>query len=235
MKSVVSNPAFCIAITMACYLLAQQLQKRAKIYFLHPILVAILMLMFLLKVFNIVYEDYEKGSHMLTFLLKPAVVALGLPLFQQLEKIKKQVLPIVISQLVGCIVGIISAVLIAWSMGATREVIFSIAPKSVTTPIAMEVSQEIGGVPSLTACIVIIAGILGASFGYIVMKYFKIDNPIAQGLAMGTAAHAIGTDRSMGISPTFGAFSSLGLIVNGVLTALLAPYILQLLAIWVPF
>ncbi|QNL49767.1 LrgB family protein [Olivibacter sp. SDN3] len=234
MKNIFVSPAFSIAVTLACYFFALKLHKRTMLFFLHPILVSIALLITLLTIFHVEYEQYEEGSRMLSYLLKPAVVALGVPLFRQLEKIKKQVLLIVISQLVGCVFGIISVVLTAWLMGATREVIFSIAPKSVTTPIAMEVSREIGGIPSLTACIVIIAGILGASSGYVIMKLFRIDNPIAQGLSMGTAAHAIGTAKSMDISPTFGAFSSLGLIINGILTALLAPYILRLLAIWIP-
>jgi putative effector of murein hydrolase len=120
-------------------------------------------------------------------------------------------------------------------MGASKEVIFSLAPKSVTTPIAMEVSHTIGGIPSLTAAVVVIVGIFGAIFGYTLLKWLHVNNPIAQGLSMGTAAHAVGASRSMEISPTFGAYSSLGLIANGIFTAILTPYILQLLGCWIIF
>ena len=163
------------------------------------------------------------------------MVALGVPLYQQLEKIKKQALYILLSQLTGCIVGIVSVVVIAKLMGASKEVIYSLAPKSVTTPIAMEVSRTVGGIPSLTAAVVVVVGIFGAIYGYTIMKWAKIHNPIAQGLSMGTAAHAVGTSKSMEISPTFGAYSSVGLIINGIFTAILTPYILQVLNIWMKF
>ena len=134
---------------------------------------------------------------------------------------------------VGCVVGIVSVVLIAKAMGASREIIYSLAPKSVTTPIAIEVSKAIHGIPPLTASVVIVVGIFGGIFGYTIMKWTRVKNPVAQGLSMGTAAHAVGTSRSMEISPTFGAMSSIGLIVNGIFTAILTPYILQLINIWI--
>ena len=152
-------------------------------------------------------------------------------MYQQLERIKKQALQILISQLAGCITGVVSVVLIAKALGASKDVIVSLAPKSVTTPIAMEVSHAIGGIPALTAAVVVIVGIFGAIFGYTLMKWLRISNPIAQGLSMGTAAHAVGTSKSMEISANFGAYSSLGLIANGIFTAILTPYILKLLHI----
>ena len=140
-----------------------------------------------------------------------------------------------VSQLAGCIVGIVSVVLIAYWMGASKEIIYSLAPKSVTTPIAIEVSKAIGGIPPLTASVAIVVGIFGGIFGYSIMKLTRVKNPIAQGLSMGTAAHVVGTSKSMEISPAFGAMSSIGLIVNGILTAILTPYILQLMNIWIKF
>ncbi|MEO7766904.1 MAG: LrgB family protein, partial [Ferruginibacter sp.] len=188
-----------------------------------------------LSVFKIGYGYYNEGGKMIQFFLKPAVVALGVPLYLQLERIKKQALHIIISQLIGCIVGVVAVVLIAKMMGASKLVILSLAPKSVTTPIAMEVAHSIGGIPSLTAAIVVVVGLFGAIFGYTLLKFLHINNPIAQGLSMGTAAHAMGTSRSMEISPTFGAYASLGLIANGIFTAILTPYILKLLGYWITF
>ena len=185
--------------------------------------------------FNIDYAHFEKGGKLIEFFLKPAIVALGIPLYQQLEKIKKQAVPILVSQLVGCVVGIVSVVLIAKLMGASREIIYSLAPKSVTTPIAIEISKTIGGIPALTASVVVVVGIFGAIFGYTIMKWTRVKNPMAQSLSMGTAAHAVGTSKSMEISPAFGAMSSIGLIVNGIFTAILTPYILQVLSIWITF
>ncbi|MFT3903985.1 MAG: LrgB family protein [Niabella sp.] len=228
MNTFLNSPAFVIAFTFVVYYAAQQLEKRTQKVILNPILVSIIVIIAALNVMGISYTSYHEGCQMIEFLLKPAVVAMGVPLYHQLEKIKKQTLSILVSQAVGCIVSIVSVVIIAKYLGAPKEVILSLAPKSVTTPIAIEVSRSIGGIPALTASVVIFVGIFGSIFGYAIMHRTWVKNPVSQGLSMGTAAHAVGTSRSMEISPRFGAFSSLGLIVNGILTALLAPYIVQI-------
>ena len=133
-----SNQYFLIALTFGLFFLAKLLQKRTAILALNPILITIALLICFLEVTDIPYETYQKGGAMIEFWLKPAVVALGVPLYQQLEQIKKQLVPILISQLVGCTVGIVSVVLIAKYMGATPDVVISLAPKSVTTPIRSE-------------------------------------------------------------------------------------------------
>ena len=217
------------------YFGAQKIQKKTGWIILNPILISIVIIITFLSVFNIDYAHFEKGGKLIEFFLKPAIVALGVPLYEQLEKIKKQAVPILVSQLVGCVVGIVSVVLIAKLMGASREIIYSLAPKSVTTPIAIEISKTIGGIPALTASVVVVVGIFGAIFGYTIMKWTRVKNPMAQSLSMGTAAHAVGTSKSMEISPAFGAMSSIGLIVNGIFTAILTPYILQVLSIWITF
>ena len=168
---------------------------------------------------------------MIEFWLKPAVVALGVPLYKELSAIRKQLLPLLMSELAGCVVGIISVVLVARMLGATQEVVLSLAAKSVTTPIAMEVTHAIGGIPSLTAAVVICVGIFGGMTGFKVMKITRIGSPIAQGLSMGTAAHAMGTSRAMDVSGKYGAFASLGLTINGIFTALLTPTILDVLGL----
>ena len=226
---------FIVAFTFLVYYLAQKLQQKAHSIILNPILVSIIIIIAFLKVFKIDYSYYHEGSMMINFFLKMAVVALGVPLYQQLEKIKKQAIHIVVSQFAGCVVGVVSVVMIAKWMGASKEVIFSLAPKSVTTPIAIEISKTIGGIPALTASVVVVVGIFGAIFGYQIMRLVRVRNPMSQGLSMGTAAHAVGTSKSMEISPAFGAMSSLGLIMNGIFTAILAPYILQVLGLWISF
>lgn len=234
MKSFFQSEVFIVAFVFLAYFAGKQIQKRTKLILLNPILIAVIIIIAFLSTFKIDYQSFHEGSKLIEFFLKPAVVALGVPLYQQLEKIKKQAIPILVSQLVGCVVGIISVVLIAKAMGAPKEIIYSLAPKSVTTPIAIEVSKTINGIPPLTASVVIVVGIFGAIFGYTIMKWTRVKNPVAQGLSMGTAAHAVGTSRSMEISPKFGAMSSIGLIVNGIFTAILTPYILELINIWFP-
>lgn len=224
-----SNNIVLLAITFGVYYLARQLQKCTGWVILNPILVTIAVLIVFLKVTGISYETYEAGGQYIDFWLKPAIVALGVPLYQHLGQIRKQLLPILMSQMVGCIVGLVSVVTIAALMGASREVIVSLAPKSVTTPIAMEVCNTAGGIPSLTAAIVVCVGLFGAVFGFKILEVWHIRNPFSQGISMGTASHAVGTSRAMEKGETYGAYSSLGLILNGVLTALLTPFVLKLL------
>lgn len=225
------NEFFLLFITFGIYFLTKLLQKKTGLVLLNPILLTIAIIIIFLKIANIPYEIYNEGGHLIEFWLKPAVVALGVPLYLQLEVIKKQLLPILLSQLAGCIIGVISVVLIAKLMGASQEVILSLAPKSVTTPIAMEVSKTIGGIPSLTAAAVVCVGLLGAICGFKAMQIMHVDSPIAQGLSIGTAAHAVGTSTAMDVSRKYGAYASLGLTLNGILTAALTPTILHLLGI----
>ena len=223
------NPIFLLAVTFGLFFGAKWLQKRTGLMLLNPILLTMALLIILLKWSGISYETYSEGGHLIEFWLRPAVVALGVPLYLQLETIKKQLLPILLSQLVGCIVGVVSVVLIARWLGAPQEIIYSLAPKSVTTPIAMDVTKTLGGIPSLTAAVVVGVGLLGGILGMKTMQITHIGSPMAQGLSLGTAAHAVGTSTAMDISSKYGAFASLGLTLNGILTALLTPTILSLL------
>ena len=225
------NKYLLLALTFGAFALFKELQRRTGWVLLNPILLTIALLILFLKLTGISYETYQEGGQLIEFWLKPAVVALGVPLYLQLEMIKKPLLPILLSQLVGCLVGIVSVVLVAKLLGATPDVICSLAPKSVTTPIAMEVSNTTGGIPSLTAAVVVLVGLFGAVFGFKILTLGRVKSPIAQGLSMGTASHAIGTSASMEISRKYGAYASLGLTLNGILTALLTPTILRLLGV----
>lgn len=228
---IMSNPIILLAITFGIYYVARQIQKRTGWVVLNPILITIVVLIALLQLTGISYETYEQGGQYIDFWLKPAIVALGVPLYQNLGQIRRQLLPILMSQLVGCLVGLVSVTLIASALGASHEVIVSLAPKSVTTPIAMEVCKTSGGIPSLTAAIVVIVGLFGAVFGFKILEVWHVHNPFSQGISMGTAAHAVGTSRAMEKGEIYGAYSSLGLILNGVLTALLTPFVLKLLGV----
>ena len=225
------NEFFLLAVTFGVFFFAKLLQKRTGLMLLNPILLTIAALIIFLKVAHISYDTYNEGGRLIEFWLKPAVVALGVPLYLQLETIKKQLLPILLSQLAGCIVGVVSVVLIAKSMGASDEIIYSLAPKSVTTPIAMEVAGSLGGIPSLTAAVVVCVGLLGGILGFKALRLGHVHSPMAQGLSMGTAAHAVGTSAAMDVSRKYGAFASLGLTLNGIFTALLTPSILRLLGL----
>lgn len=223
------NKYFLLALTFVVFMLAKFLQRRTGIALLNPILVSIICLMAFLMCVGIDYETYSEGGEYIDFWLKPAVVALGVPLYKQLESIRKQLLPILLAELAGCIVGIASVVFVAEMLGASKDVVLSLASKSVTTPIAMEITATIGGIPSLTAAVVVCTGIFGGMAGFRMMKMSKVKSPIAQGLSMGTAAHAVGTSAAMDFGYRYGAFSSLGLTLNGLFTALLTPLLLDLM------
>lgn len=227
--SFLDNQYFLLALTFIIYVASQLLQRRTGISMLNPILLSTVAIIVFLLVCDIDYDTYSKGGEFIDFWLKPAVVALGVPLYRQLESIKKQFLPILLAEVAGCIVGIASVVIVAQMLGASREVVMSLASKSVTTPIAIEVTQAIGGIPALTAAVVVCTGIFGGMTGFRMMKLSRVKSPIAQGLSMGTAAHAVGTSVAMETGYRYGAFSSLGLTINGLFTALLTPFILELL------
>lgn len=223
------NEFFLIALTFITFLGAQWLQQRFNTAILSPILITIIALIAFLTLSGIDYETYQHAGLYIDFWLKPAVVALGVPLYRQLETIRKQILPILLAELAGCLVGLISVVLFAELFGATRQVAVSLAPKAVTTPIAIEIASTLGGIPPLTAAVVVCTGIFGNLAGFQLVKLSRVTSPIAGGLSIGTASHAVGTAAAMQRSQRWGAFASLGLTLNGLLTAILAPLILSLL------
>ena len=218
-----------LALTFGVFYAAKSIQRRLGWILFNPILVAIAIIIVFLLVADIPFETYHEGAKMIEFWLKPAVVALGVPLYLQLSSIKRQFLPILASQMMGCIAGIVSVVVIAKIFGASDAVIMSLASKSVTTPIAMEVTQVLGGIPSLTAAIVVITGLIGAIIGFKTLSVGHVRNPMARGLSMGAASHALGTSAAIDRDQFVGAYASLGLTLNGILTALLTPAVIDLI------
>ena len=229
MRTIITNEYFMLALTFGVFYAAKTIQRRLGWVLFNPILIAIAIIIFFLLVMDIPYEKYHEGAKMIEFWLKPAVVALGVPLYLQLSSIKRQFLPILASQLMGCIAGIVSVVVISKLLGASDVVIMSLASKSVTTPIAMEVTQVLGGIPSLTAAIVVITGLIGAIIGFKTLSVSHINNPMALGLSMGAASHALGTSAAMDRDQFVGAYASLGLTLNGIFTALLTPTIIDII------
>ncbi len=224
-----SNDYFLLTLTFGVYFLAKLVRKLLRLPIFNPILVSIAFMICFLMVAHVDYDTYRVSGSKIDFWLKPAVVSLGVPLYKQLSSIKHEMIPIFMSQLVGCLVGIVSVVTLAQYFGASREVVLSLAAKSVTTPIAMEVTESIGGIPSLTATIVVFVGIFGAVTGLRILKYGHIGMPSSQGISLGTASHAVGTSAAMEKSMEHGAYASLGLTLNGIFTAVLTPYILKML------
>lgn len=222
-----SNDYFLLTLTFGVYFLAKLVRKLLRLPLFNPILMSIAFLIIFLRVADVDYEEYRVSGAKIDFWLKPAVVALGVPLYKQLSSIRQEILPILLSQLAGCVVGVVSVVGIARLMGASTDVVLSLAAKSVTTPIAMEVTESVGGIPALTATIVVFVGIFGAITGFRILRYGHIGMPSSQGISLGTASHAVGTSAAMERSMEHGAYASLGLTLNGIFTAILAPYVLH--------
>ena len=226
MKSFLENPLVLLGLTFIVYYGVQMLQKRYKSVFLNPVLLAVSILIGYLLVFNISYDTYKEAGIYIEFWLKPSIVALGVPLYLQLSKIKKQLIPLIVSEVIGSLIGIISVTYIAKMFGASNEILKSLAPKSVTTPIALEISNTLGGISSLTVAAVIVTGILGAILGFKVLQFSQVKSPMGRGISLGTASHALGIMAAFNLSEKHAIYASLGMIFNGVFTAILAPIIM---------
>lgn len=216
------NDLFLITLTFLLFWLFTWLRRKSGVALLNPMILCIAALIVFLRLSGITYEEYSQGGRMIEFWLKPAIVALALPLYHELRHIRNQLMPLLLAEFTGCVAGIISVVLVAGWLGASEEVIRSLAPKSVSTPIAIEISGRIGGIPALTSAIVVIVGMIGAMAGLKMMAWGNVRGPVSKSLSMGTAAHVIGTNRMSEYGERYGAYATLGLIINGILTAFFA-------------
>ncbi|HEY5996115.1 MAG TPA: LrgB family protein [Candidatus Deferrimicrobiaceae bacterium] len=223
-----TTPLPWLTATLAAYQAGAWLFRRGGCHpLLNPVLTAIAALVILLGISGTDYQAYFGGARFIHFLLGPATVALAIPLYREIDLIRKAAAPILVSLLAGSLTAIATAVGIARLFGGGRSILLSLAPKSVTTPIAMGISEQIGGLPSLTAVSVVLTGIGGAVFGGWVLERVGVRDDPARGLAMGVASHGIGTARALQWNRTAGAFSALAMALNGVLTALLLPVLVE--------
>ena len=219
-----ASPLLGLTITLLAYQAAFWLYRRSGLNpLVNPVLVAVTILVLLLTLTGTSYETYFAGAQFVHFLLGPATVALAIPLYMQLRRVRSMLLPVATGLLAGSLTAALSAIAIAKLFGASLPTQLSLAPKSVTTPIAMGIAERIGGIPSLTAVLVIVTGIFGAVSGRYVLDAIKVRDPAIRGFAIGVAAHGIGTARAFQVSEQAGAFAALAMGLNGALTALLLP------------
>ena len=225
-----ASPLIGLTLTLLAYQFAFWLYQRSgHRAWANPVLIAIFLITLFLWATNIPYKRYFEGAQFVHFLLGPATVALAVPLFAQWERLRRMALPLMAALFAGSATAAVSAMFIAKALGATPATVFSLAPKSVTTPIAMGVAEKIGGLPSLTAVLVIITGIVGAMGFPALFRWLGIRDHATQGFSVGLAAHGLGTARAFMFSEEMGAFSALAMGLNGLLTALLLPILLPLL------
>lgn len=222
-----ASPLLGLTLTLLAYQGAVHVNKRCNGHPLaNPVLLAVATLVSLLWLTDTPYGTYFDGAQFVHFLLGPATVALAIPLYAQLDRLKRLAIPLLGALLVGSLTAALSAVAIGGVLGASKATLLSLAPKSVTTPIAMGIAERIGGLPSLTAVLVITTGVIGAIGARYVYRVLHIEDDSVRGFALGIAAHGIGTARAFEESEQMGAFAALAMGLNGLTTALLLPLLI---------
>ncbi|UYP31186.1 LrgB family protein [Pseudomonas sp. Z8(2022)] len=222
-QALTHHPLFGIGITLGAYQLAMAAYERTRWVFLQPVLVSMLTVIGILLLCGLGFAEYRNSVAALTLLLGPATVALAVPLYLNLRRIRQLFWPIILTLLIGGTVATLLGAALAWLFGAERLMLMSMAPKSVTSPIAMLVADQIGGIAALAAVFVMITGVIGAIVGPSILRLCRVHHPAAQGMALGITAHAVGTARALQESDECGAFAALAMSLMGVITAVLLP------------
>ncbi|MCH5342316.1 MAG: LrgB family protein [Acetatifactor sp.] len=211
---------FGMFLTLACYQVGVLVKRKVKVALATPLLVAVVLIIGILLVFHIDYENYENGAKYISYFLTPATVSLAVPLYRRMTLLKKHPAAIFGGIASGVLTAMVSIFLLSLVFGLTHEQYVTILPKSITTAIGMGVSDKMGGIPALTVVAISITGVTGTVLAEVICKLFRIREPIAKGLAIGTAAHALGTSKAMEIGEIEGAMSSLSIVVAGIMTVL---------------
>ena len=221
MKSFLTDSVFLgVVVSLLTYEFGLWFKKKVKIAIFNPLLISVIAVMVFLVVFHIDYADYQEGAKYISYLLTPATVCLAVPLYEQISLLKKNLKAVMLGILSGVLASLVGVLLMAKLFGLSHEEYVTLLPKSITTAIGMGVSEELGGIVTITVAVIIITGILGNMIGETVCKIFHIEEPVAKGLALGTASHAIGTAKAMEIGEVEGAMSSLAIAVAGLLTVI---------------
>lgn len=225
-----ASPLLHLTLTLAAFQVGMWIYRRGQLNpLLNPVLIAVIIIVALLVATGTAYPTYFAGAQFVHFLLGPATVALAIPLYRQFERVRRSALAVVSSILAGSLTAALSAIALGWLLGASKETLISLAPKSVTAPVAMGIAERLGGLPSLTAVLVIATGIIGAMIGPPLLNLCGVKIWAARGLAIGTASHGIGTARALQVNEVAGAFAGLAMGLNALATSLILPLLLRLL------
>jgi predicted murein hydrolase (TIGR00659 family) len=229
MKGMLDSPIFGIIITIVTYEIGLLVYRRTKLSVLNPLLISMLMIISFLTIFKIDLGTYNIGGSFISVFLAPATVILAVPLYSKIEILKKNLKEILLGIAAGTAVSIISVLVLSKIMVLDKSILLSLIPKSITTPVGIELSKQLGGIPSITIAAILIAGITGAVIVPTVCHKLKIKDKVALGIALGTSAHAVGTSKAMEIGETEGAMSGLAIGITALMTVLIAPIILNFL------
>lgn len=223
MEGIINNPLFGVIISLIAFEIGKFIFNKTKLAIFNPLLIATIIVMGFLNIFHITVVDYMLGGNLIVFFLAPATVVLAIPLFQQIDLLKKHFIPIIGGGIVGAVVAILSVIILGKLLGIDHQLLVSFMPKSITTPIGIELSKMLGGIPSITVFAIIITGITGNVTAPFIYSIFRIKNPIAKGLGLGISSHAVGTSRAIEMGKVEGAMSALSIVIAGILTIILAP------------
>ena len=223
-----SLPLFCLALTVSAFQFGRWCQKKTGAALCNPLLISILLVIAILLLTSISPEDYSASLSGLSWLMTPATVCLAVPLYRQLKLLKKNLPAILAGIIAGTLTSLISIFLMCKLFSFDRQLTVSLLPKSITTAMGIVLSEQNGGISALTSVTIIITGIIGNLTGPALCKLLKITDPVSQGVAFGTASHVIGTSRAMETDPVTGAVSSLSLVISGIITALIFPWVCML-------
>ena len=215
---------FGVAISLVRYVIGVQLKKKFKLAVLNPLMISIIFVVGVVLLFKLDYPSYKKQAEILNYLLTPATIALAIPLYQQLSLLRKNLLAVICGIISGVFASMSSVLAMSVLFSLSHEDFVTLLPKSITTAIGMGVSEELGGIQTITVAVIIVTGVLGNVIGEGVCKLFRITEPISRGLALGTAAHAIGTAKALEMGEIEGAMSSLSIAVAGLLTVVFASF-----------
>lgn len=230
MKELFGNSVFFgVMISLLAYELGMLLKKKFRLAIFNPLLISILAVILLLSLFHVDYESYQQGAQLLSYLLTPATVCLAIPLYEQIALLKQNAKAILAGIVSGVLTSLISVFAMALLFGLSHEEYVTLLPKSITTAIGMGVSEELGGIVTITVAVIIVTGIFGNVIGEHVCRLVRIHEPVAKGIALGSASHAIGTAKAMEMGEIEGAMSSLSIAVAGLLTVVGASVFAQFL------
>ncbi len=228
MKEIMSSPVFGLLITILAFEIGIFINRKTKLAFLNPLMLAILIVMGILILLKIPLEDYKKGGDFISMFLTPATVILAVPLYKNINSLKKDYVAIIGGVLAGSITAIIGVWMMGKAFNLSPELLASLIPKSITTPLGIELSKQLQGIPSVTVAAIIITGIVGAVSAPALLKVFRIDDKTAKGIAIGTSAHALGTTKAVELGETEGAMSGLAIGLAGLITVIAATILFKL-------
>jgi len=228
-SALIESPVFGIGISLLTFYAGSIIYKRTGSPLMNPLVLSMLMIIALLLGLHISFEDYNRGGQFISFFLGPATVILAVPLYRKISLLRENVVPIIAGISMGSLAGIVSIIVMCNMFGLNELVSISMIPKSVTTPIGIEISSQLGGMPSITVAAIVFTGIAGVLLGPMICKLFRIDNEVAVGVAIGTSSHALGTTKAVEIGETEGAMSGLAIGIAGLVTVFIAPILVKLL------